>query len=157
MAWQVASREMSWHCNAVTLLLALCVRDMRLRLCLFVVVACRLNRDNHALHPPAVLSAMSGQVEVSVSLQVGCSCRCHCCYCYCYMVQAGLHTWTPLKEANKAHGVHCRGTQLCSFELSPAQCAVPHLTLFRPALVSVTIAAASRQELGSMLVFWHTV
>lgn len=33
---------------------------------------CRLNRDNHALHPPAVLSAMTGQVEVSMALQVGC-------------------------------------------------------------------------------------
>jgi hypothetical protein len=32
---------------------------------------CRLNRDNHALHPPAVVSAMTGQVEVSVALQVG--------------------------------------------------------------------------------------
>lgn len=31
----------------------------------------RLNRDNHALHPAAVLSATSDQVEVAVALQVG--------------------------------------------------------------------------------------
>jgi hypothetical protein len=39
--------------------------------CLPPTYCCRLNRDNHALHPPAVVSAMTGQVEVSVALQVG--------------------------------------------------------------------------------------
>jgi hypothetical protein len=43
----------------------------------------RLNRDNHALHPPAVISAMTGQVEVSVALQVRCgpACQLHAVLC----------------------------------------------------------------------------